>query len=436
LGFKHHVDVVYASRCIGWAFTVARGNSIAEPTVVEAHYDGRCIGRAIANQPRPDVGSAFAGIPGSANCGFDLKFEVPDVERGIVEIEIKASTRNRASRTETLPLASLTRLTRHGAANINAAATSAEPLAPGPFPRPVMAALAPQINSKSADFSTEEGQRSLSDYIKFLATSSNCAAIPSLLDYLYFLQMTWSHFQFVSSHFPDSNRMVASGDKDFISKQTGAEEIFSIAHHLYVLKSYGVQGDFAEFGCFKGFSSAMLSYACDRLGIRMHVFDSFEGLPVSDSQYYRQGDFRGEFDEVRQNIDRFGTSRPVVFHKGYFSDTLRAIDLPPLMCLWMDVDLAQSARDVMTIAEKIDPRGAVFSHECAPANFKNGEIVPAGPSHPDDVVQPIVDGLARLKAEPAGQYVAGCTGAFWRKDMAIPIMSNAVLIDLVKSISQ
>ena len=65
---------------------------------------------------------------------------------------------------------------------------------------------------------------------------------------------------------------------------SSAPEMLSIAHYLYVLKSRGMWGRFAEFG-FKGFSMSMLSAACFQLGMAMDVFDSFAGLPPSDSKY-------------------------------------------------------------------------------------------------------------------------------------------------------
>jgi O-methyltransferase len=123
------------------------------------------------------------------------------------------------------------------------------------------------------------------------------------------------------------------------------EEIISTIHHLYVLNSYGVPGAFAEFGSFKGYSASMLSWACASLGIEMHIFDSFEGLPPSASAFYRAGDFAGSLEEVRHNIELFGAVENVVFHKGYFHDSLRNCAMPRLISLWMDVDLQNSSRD-------------------------------------------------------------------------------------------
>ena len=113
----------------------------------------------------------------------------------------------------------------------------------------------------------------------------------------------------------------------------------TIAHHLFVLKSRGLTGAFAEFGCYQGYSTAMLSYACRLLAIPMHVFDLFAGLPGSDSTFYRSGEFAGSLADVTAHVDIYGAREMVTFHPGYFADTLSAFAMPDLIMLWMDVDL-------------------------------------------------------------------------------------------------
>ena len=76
-------------------------------------------------------------------------------------------------------------------------------------------------------------------------------------------------------------------------------ELFSIIHQLYVLKSRGVEGKFAEFGCFKGYSSAILSYASQQLGLEMHIFDYFEGLPSAPAAGYEAGQYAGSLEDDR-----------------------------------------------------------------------------------------------------------------------------------------
>jgi hypothetical protein len=233
--------------------------------------------------------------------------------------------------------------------------------------------------------------------------------------YARYLGAVWAHFLFVRDYFPRANptRLTA---RDAASRSNSPEEMLAIANHLYVLKASGVTGAFAEFGCFKGFSTSMLSHACDLLGIEMHVFDSFEGLPASDSREYLAGEFKGTLEEVRENVGQFGSLRPVVFHKGFFADSLRAFAPPPLMTIWMDVDLDLSARDVMRVFRRIDERGAIFSHECEPHSFVNG--IHQEP-HPNHVIPAILDAYALEGVAVEGRHIGGSTGAFWRGGRAI-----------------
>ena len=151
-------------------------------------------------------------------------------------------------------------------------------------------------------------------------------------------------------YFPRENDLASLDDKDRSGVQNSALEVFAIAADLVTLHAHHVEGPFLEFGCFKGFSTAILSDACHQLGIVMHVFDSFSGLPPSDSSYYHEGEFAGSLPEVRCNVVAYGRPQPIVFHEGFFADTLSGFTEPHVMCLWMDVDLESSSADVMARA--------------------------------------------------------------------------------------
>lgn len=247
-----------------------------------------------------------------------------------------------------------------------------------------------------------------------------------------FLSRFWSHAGHVARCFPSHNTTSRS-EKDASNLQNSPYEMLAIANHLYVLKEAGVLGDFAEFGCFKGFSSSMLSFACNELGIQMHVFDSFMGLPPSDSTFYSEGDFAGTLDEVKENIRNFGVIDAVEFHKGYFSETVVGKNLPRLVSLFMDVDLQSSARDVMSALSALNVRGSMFSHECSARDFNNGNVV-GGRVHPDDVVSPIRQAFEHEGVELNGRYLIGDTGAFWRKETGIPVADFQETISVAKSL--
>jgi len=108
----------------------------------------------------------------------------------------------------------------------------------------------------------------------------------------------------------------------------------------------GLPGDVIECGAWNGGSSANLSLICRIVGRRLKVYDSFEGLPEGDpedreAKHYKKGDFYGPLDEVRSNIQRYGAIECCEFIKGWFKDTLPALDAPVALA-FLDVDLEAS----------------------------------------------------------------------------------------------
>jgi O-methyltransferase len=197
---------------------------------------------------------------------------------------------------------------------------------------------------------------------------------------------------------------------------TSPDEMLCISHHLRVLTSYGLRGSLTEFGCFKGFSSSCLSHTCHELGIELHVFDSFEGLPSSESSYYQAGEFAGTFEEVFRNIKAFGKIDNVQFFRGFFSVTVPGYDKQPL-ALWMDVDLASSAEDAMRMLSRMPAQGVVFSHEW-PEGFIQGEI-DVKHRHSDAVLPPVVSAFEARGGHPVGQFLCGRLGIIWDRKRGV-----------------
>lgn len=119
-----------------------------------------------------------------------------------------------------------------------------------------------------------------------------------------------------------------------------------------------VAGDVIECGCWKGASTASLSLVCQKVGRKLLVCDSFEGLPADDGLtihtyphlgvfgYYQKGMYRARLEEVRANIARFGALETCQFMEGFFSDSLKSLEAP-LVFAFLDVDLASSLKDCL-----------------------------------------------------------------------------------------
>lgn len=412
------VDAVTGTRVVGWA--AGRGN-----VMVEAWVDGECVVRGRPDGKRDDVAAAFPERASALTSGYSLELPANAIPvDAISELRIVARPTSAL-----LPSTTLGSFQLAGSALQQVLTDAGPSKTVGPFPKDVANLVAAQWPEDCVGLHEESGQRRFVKRLKQLLATPGVNSLPALAAYARYLAATLAHCRFVERHFPATNARAGAGATDFHCKPNSVRELLPIIHQLYVLRSFGVQGDFAEFGCFKGYSSAMLSFACEQLGITMHIFDSFEGLPASEGAGYEAGQYAGSLDEVRANVTAFGSVRSVEFHKGFFADTFRDWLPPPLMCLWMDVDLEVSSRDLMVTAERLDPRGTVFSHECPAAIFRNGEIV--SPPSPDNPIAPLLRRFEELGRPLTGHYVAGYTGAFWPRENGIPVLSTDVLFDLV-----
>jgi hypothetical protein len=136
----------------------------------------------------------------------------------------------------------------------------------------------------------------------------------------------------------------------------------SFVHHVALAKAVlsvqpEIPGVVVECGTWKGASAASLSLVCRRIGRRLTVCDSFEGLPDDGLRvhvaphfgtwgYYKKGMFSGSLEEVQANVREFGAIEVCTFLPGYFSESLRALS-DPVVFAFLDVDLVHSTQDCL-----------------------------------------------------------------------------------------
>lgn len=416
---RYHLDAVTRYDARGWVFA-DDGSSVE----VEAWCKNECIARGTAKLARPDVQTACSNLPASLPSGFSIKFDPTALDKfsdNVVYITILATSNGTVTKLGEAPIFKM------GVLKNSMLGIPGPEFELSPFPFPIIKAIDKLFPLLAID---ELWEMEVANRIVSLADWASEA--PVFVDYFRFLRSVWSHCLFVTRYFPSVNSRRSLGDKDFPSAQTTALEMMSIAHQIYVLKSYEVVGDVAEFGCFKGFSSSVLSYACKLIDIKMQIFDFFEGLPPSNSVYYSAGDFSGDLQEVKENVRIYGSLKSVDFHKGYFDNSLKALTLPQLKLIWMDLDLEKSATDVMSIADRLNPKGNIFCHECVPSNFMNGEI--RAERGPESVIPPIIDKFEALGAPLRGAFITGYTGAFWRAKGGCPVLGGEALQRLVNAL--
>jgi hypothetical protein len=105
-----------------------------------------------------------------------------------------------------------------------------------------------------------------------------------------------------------------------------------------------LEGDFAQFGVYRGRTAQVIA-ALTSGRRKLHLFDSFEGLPEDWTESKKAGHFRLEPDD----IPRFDPKVTVV-HKGWFKDTVPVFARErkePLAFIHMDADLYSSTVDVL-----------------------------------------------------------------------------------------
>lgn len=127
-----------------------------------------------------------------------------------------------------------------------------------------------------------------------------------------------------------------------------------------------------EAGAGSGASTAKLSLAVRAAGGRLHVFDTFRGIPANDERHalldgtpirFAAGAFRGRLGAVKRRVAEHGAPEVCVFHKGLFEDTLPrfggAVDVALL-----DVDLVGSTRTCLReLWPRLKPDGVILSQD-------------------------------------------------------------------------
>jgi hypothetical protein len=150
------------------------------------------------------------------------------------------------------------------------------------------------------------------------------------------------------------------------------------AHLAMALKLFEippeVPGVVMECGTWKGASATNLSLICRIIGRELHIYDSFEGLPVSElgdreAKYYQPGDYCGTLEEVKANIAKHGAIECCRFVKGWFNETL-PLAHEPVVLAFLDVDYEASLETcVRYIWPRLVDHGYLFTDEMVNVNY-------------------------------------------------------------------
>jgi len=124
------------------------------------------------------------------------------------------------------------------------------------------------------------------------------------------------------------------------------DRLSNLYHLLSQVLVFGVPGDVVELGCNEGKTSVFLQMVIDHFAPerRLHVFDSFEGLPAPGPQdaYLKEGECLASVEDLEANFVRWGLRRPEI-HPGWFEQTLG--ELPSTVAFaYLDSDFYASVK--------------------------------------------------------------------------------------------
>ena len=163
-------------------------------------------------------------------------------------------------------------------------------------------------------------------------------------------------------------------DRSFKTLSPGAPDAIRQAFAKSAAALVGDDGDYYEFGIFRGYTFWLAQEACRTLGItRTHFygFDSFRGLPPIEgidgtNHQFFEGQFAYLKDDVIRNLTKRGVdwSRTTLI-EGFFSDSLtdrtrRSYAFRNVSVAFVDCDLYASTCDVLRWLQGLLTDGSIL----------------------------------------------------------------------------
>jgi O-methyltransferase len=164
-----------------------------------------------------------------------------------------------------------------------------------------------------------------------------------------------------------------------LGHRTSQEQTYDIAR---LVLQRGIPGDFVECGVYAGASCALMARAImdhysdewhPALKRRVHLFDSFRGIPAPGPHDHDLRDNRGgesacSMEDVTRNMHDWGIPEELlVYHPGLFSETVprfsgvSAVRHDRIALLRLDADLYESTRVcIQYLYERLSPGAYVI----------------------------------------------------------------------------
>lgn len=119
-----------------------------------------------------------------------------------------------------------------------------------------------------------------------------------------------------------------------------------------------IEGDIAEAGVYRGGTAAIMLTASRK---RLHLFDTFEGLPHGENAF-ETGEWRGSLADVRRNLKEW--SNRLEFHPGLFPESAKGLEKARFSFVHLDLDLYESTRAALEwFWPRLETGGVLLSHD-------------------------------------------------------------------------
>lgn len=155
-----------------------------------------------------------------------------------------------------------------------------------------------------------------------------------------------------------------------LSDQISDVELSVVIRHCLEAMQRCVAGDIVEFGCYVGTTSVHLQPIALRCNRKLHLYDSFEGLPEKSTydtsplgQNFKAGELMASKKILIQNFVKAQLPLPIV-HKGWF-DQLSNNDLPSNIAFaFLDGDFYESILiSLKLVWPLLDNSGYILVHD-------------------------------------------------------------------------
>lgn len=142
---------------------------------------------------------------------------------------------------------------------------------------------------------------------------------------------------------------------NLLSDQVDEREVRVVLRELEKVLGREVPGDVTEFGCYVGTTSVFLANRLKATGRKLHLYDSFEGLPPKTGEdespagmQFKTGELLATKKQLIKNLKQANVPMPVI-KKGWFSD-LDDADVPAQIAFaFLDGDYYHSVRDPLKL---------------------------------------------------------------------------------------